>query len=118
VLTIDKPVADSLDAQKKLLCLPGQLTKGIETSDDPMVEIQNGAYAVSFSRRAPEHWAEPRLFEALPQGRSNPNVPLSAIEPSPQPAGSRFAVKIKENKITSRVILFNRTGSRSRIARG
>jgi len=53
VLTIDKPVADSLDAQKKLLFLPGQLTEGIETSDDPMVEIRNGAYAVSFSRRAP-----------------------------------------------------------------
>jgi catalase len=53
VLTIDKPVADSLDAQKNLLFLPGQLTEGIETSDDPMVEIRNGAYAVSFSRRAP-----------------------------------------------------------------
>jgi catalase len=53
VLTIDKPVADSLDAQKTLLFLPGQLTEGIETSDDPMVEIRNGAYAVSFSRRAP-----------------------------------------------------------------
>lgn len=36
----------------------GQLTKGIETSDDPMVETRNGAYAVavSFSRRAPEHF--------------------------------------------------------------
>ncbi len=53
VLTIDKLVADSLDAQKKLLFLPGQLTEGIETSDDPMVEIRNGAYAVSFSRRTP-----------------------------------------------------------------
>jgi catalase len=53
VLTIDKPVADSLDAQKNLLFLPGQLTEGIETSDDPMVDLRNGAYAVSFSRRAP-----------------------------------------------------------------
>ena len=52
VLTIDKPVADSLDAQKKLLFLPGQLTEGIETSDDPMVDLRNRAYAVSFSRRA------------------------------------------------------------------
>jgi catalase len=43
VLTIDKPVADSLDAQKKFFFLPGQLTKGIETSDDRMVEIRNGA---------------------------------------------------------------------------
>jgi catalase len=53
VLTIDKPVSDSLDAQKKLLFLPGQLTEGIEISDDPMIEIRNGAYAVSFSRRTP-----------------------------------------------------------------
>ncbi len=53
MLTIDKPVADSLEAQKKLLFLPGQLTEGIEPSDDPMIEIRNGAYALSFSRRAP-----------------------------------------------------------------
>jgi catalase len=53
VLTIDKPVSNSLDVQKKLLFLPGQLTGGIETSDDPMIDIRNGAYAVSFSRRSP-----------------------------------------------------------------
>jgi catalase len=53
MVTIDKPVSDSLDTQKKLLFLPGQLTDGIEASDDPMIEIRNGAYAVSFSRRAP-----------------------------------------------------------------
>jgi catalase len=53
VLMIDKPVADSLDAQERLLFLPGQLTEGIEPSDDPMIEIRNGAYALSFSRRAP-----------------------------------------------------------------
>jgi len=53
VLTIDKVVADSLDAQKKLLFLPGQLIDGIEQSDDPMVDIRDGAYAVSFSRRNP-----------------------------------------------------------------
>jgi catalase len=53
VLTIDKPVSDSLNAQKKLLFLPGQLTEGIEISDDPMIETRNGAYAVSFSRRTP-----------------------------------------------------------------
>jgi catalase len=51
-LTIDKPVPDSLDAQKKLLFLPSQLTDGIETSDDTMIAIRSGAYAVSFSRRA------------------------------------------------------------------
>ena len=53
LLTIDKPVPDSLDAQKMLLFLPGQLTEGIEISDDPMIEIRNGAYAESFSRRSP-----------------------------------------------------------------
>jgi hypothetical protein len=37
--------------QKKLLFLPGQLTDGIEESDDPLIDIRNGAYAVSFARR-------------------------------------------------------------------
>ena len=50
-LTIDKAVPDSLAAQKKLLFLPGQLTDGIELSDDPLVGTRDGAYAVSFSRR-------------------------------------------------------------------
>ena len=50
VLTVDKPVPDSADAEKKLLFLPGQLTDGIEESDDPMIDIRNGAYALSFSR--------------------------------------------------------------------
>jgi catalase len=50
-LTLDKPVADSLVAQKKLLFLPGNLTDGIELSDDPLVAARNSAYAVSFSRR-------------------------------------------------------------------
>src|SRR4051812_47010152 len=53
VLTIDKAVANSEEAQKKLLFLPGQLTDGIEQSDDPMVDVRNGAYAISFSRRNP-----------------------------------------------------------------
>jgi catalase len=53
VLTIDKAVPYSDEAQKKLLFLPGQLTDGIEASDDPMVDVRNGAYAVSFSRRNP-----------------------------------------------------------------
>ena len=52
-LTIDKAVDDSDAAQKKLLFLPGQLTDGIEASDDPMIDIRNGAYAISFSRRNP-----------------------------------------------------------------
>jgi len=53
VLTIDKAVANSAEAQKTLLFLPGQLTDGIEQSDDPLIDVRNGAYAVSFSRRNP-----------------------------------------------------------------
>ncbi len=52
-LTIDKAVADSAEAQKILLFLPGQLTDGIEQSDDPLIDVRNGAYAVSYSRRNP-----------------------------------------------------------------
>jgi catalase len=52
-LTIDKPVANSLEAQKALLFLPGQVTDGIEPSDDPLIDTRNGAYAESFSRRSP-----------------------------------------------------------------
>jgi catalase len=53
VLTIDKAVPDSLEAQKKLLFLPGQVTDGIEVSDDPLIGDRDGSYAVSFSRRNP-----------------------------------------------------------------
>jgi catalase len=53
VLTIDESVSDSLEAQKKLLFLPGQLVEGIEPSDDPLIGVRDGAYAVSFSRRNP-----------------------------------------------------------------
>ncbi|MBV9076972.1 MAG: catalase, partial [Methylobacteriaceae bacterium] len=49
--TLDKAVPDSRDAEKKLLYLPGQLIDGVEVSDDPMVDIRSGAYALSFSRR-------------------------------------------------------------------
>jgi catalase len=51
-LTIDKVAADSATAQKALLFLPGQVTDGIELSDDPMVSIRDGAYAESFARRS------------------------------------------------------------------
>jgi catalase len=53
VLTIDKVASNSADAEKKLLYMPSQLTDGIEESDDPMIGIRSGAYAVSFSRRNP-----------------------------------------------------------------
>jgi len=51
VLTIDQAVPDSLEAQKALLFLPGNVVDGIEVSDDPLVGTRDGAYAVSFSRR-------------------------------------------------------------------
>jgi catalase len=52
-LTLDRVSPNGDTAQKELLFLPGQLTDGIEPSDDPMIDIRNGAYAVSFSRRTP-----------------------------------------------------------------
>jgi catalase len=51
VLTLDKPVADSLEVQKKLLFLPNRLTAGIELSDDRLPVIRSEAYALSFARR-------------------------------------------------------------------
>ena len=53
VLTIDHAVTNSAEVQKTLLFLPGQLTDGIEQSDDPLIDVRNGAYAISFSRRNP-----------------------------------------------------------------
>lgn len=53
VLTIDKAVPNSVEVQKTLLFLPGQVTDGIEPSDDPLIEVRDGAYAESFSRRSP-----------------------------------------------------------------
>jgi catalase len=52
VLAIDKAVANSTEAQKALVFLPGQLTEGVEPSDDPLIDMRNGAYAESFSRRS------------------------------------------------------------------
>ncbi len=52
-ITINKVDADSDAAQKKLLFLPGQLTDGIEQSDDPLIDVRNGAYAESYARRNP-----------------------------------------------------------------
>ncbi len=52
VLTIDKAVPDSLDAQKALLFLPTSLTDGIEESDDPLIDTRAAAYAVSFTSAA------------------------------------------------------------------
>jgi len=53
ILTINKAVDNSAEAEKSLLYLPGQLTDGIEPSDDPLIDVRDSAYAVSFSRRNP-----------------------------------------------------------------
>jgi catalase len=55
VLKITKAVADSAAAQRALLFLPTRLTDGIEPSDDPLISLRSGAYAVSFSRRSAAH---------------------------------------------------------------
>jgi catalase len=53
ILTIDKAVDNSAEVEKSLLYLPGQLTDGIEPSDDPLIDVRDSAYAVSLSRRNP-----------------------------------------------------------------
>jgi catalase len=52
VLTLEKPVVDSLEVQKKLLFLPTHLTDGIEVSDDRLPVIRSEVYALAFARRA------------------------------------------------------------------
>jgi len=51
-LTIRAVAADSDAAQRELLFLPGQVTDGIEASDDPLIQARDEAYAVSFARRS------------------------------------------------------------------
>lgn len=50
-LAITGVVADSAAAEKALVFLPGQVTDGIEASDDPMIASRTGAYAEAFGRR-------------------------------------------------------------------
>jgi catalase len=52
VLTLTKVVPNSLEAQKKLLFVPTNLTPGIELSDDPLPSVRAAAYGVSFGRRS------------------------------------------------------------------
>jgi catalase len=52
VLRLTKILPDSLEAQKKLLFLPTNLTPGIELSDDPLPTVRAAAYGVSFARRS------------------------------------------------------------------
>jgi catalase len=51
VLTITGMVSDSAAAQKTLLFLPGRLIDGIAPSDDPLIQVRDGAYPVSLARR-------------------------------------------------------------------
>jgi catalase len=51
-ISLTKLTADSAAAEKALLFLPGNLTDGIEPSDDPLISVRDEAYAVSFGRRA------------------------------------------------------------------
>ena len=52
VLTLTKVLPNSLEAEKKLLFLPTNLTAGIELSDDPLPSVRAAAYGVSFGRRS------------------------------------------------------------------
>lgn len=52
MLTLTTPAPDNEAAQKQLLFLPGQVTDGIEVSDDPLLPVRDGVYAISFSRRS------------------------------------------------------------------
>jgi catalase len=51
-ITLSKAVPDSKAAEKPLLFLPGQLTAGIDPSDDPLIDSRDTAYAESFARRS------------------------------------------------------------------
>ena len=49
---IEKVVPDSAQAERELLFLPGNVTDGIEASDDPLIKARDESYAVSFARRS------------------------------------------------------------------
>jgi catalase len=51
-IALTQPAADNPAAEKELMLLPGNLPDGIEPSDDPMIDVRNEAYGVSFARRA------------------------------------------------------------------
>jgi catalase len=51
-ITLDKPAADNVAAQKTFRVLPNALTPGIEVSDDPLIDARVRAYVISFGRRA------------------------------------------------------------------
>ena len=51
-IALTHPAADNDAAEKELMLLPGNLADGIEPSDDPMIDVRDEAYAVSFGRRS------------------------------------------------------------------
>ncbi len=51
-IAITDAVPDNETAEKRLMLLPGNLPNGIEPSDDPMIDVRNETYAVSFARRS------------------------------------------------------------------
>ncbi|HYG88515.1 MAG TPA: catalase family peroxidase [Azospirillum sp.] len=51
-LNLTAAVPNNEETAKTLLFLPGQVTDGIEPSDDPLIAARDAAYAISFSRRS------------------------------------------------------------------
>lgn len=51
-IALTRPAADQAAAARDLMLLPSNLTDGIEPSDDPMIDVRDETYAVSFSRRS------------------------------------------------------------------
>jgi catalase len=52
VLTLTRVAPGNEEAAKGLLFLPGQVTDGIEPSDDPLIPARDAAYGISFARRS------------------------------------------------------------------
>jgi catalase len=71
VLTLNKAVPNTLEAEKKLLFIPTALTAGIELSDDPLPSVRAAAYAVSFARRS-----QPDLASSGGKGPAQPSTVL------------------------------------------
>lgn len=51
-IALTRASADQVAAARDLMLLPSNLTDGIEASDDPMIDVRDETYAVSFSRRS------------------------------------------------------------------
>ena len=88
-LTIDKVVSDSATAQKALLFLPGQVTDGIEPSDDPMIGIRDGSYANPF-RGAIRERAHADLMEPFGRG-GRADLIAGTLRPDSQSSRDRLS---------------------------